>query len=205
MFITFEGIDGAGKTTQIVRTASYLQKRGKNCITTREPGGTPMGQDIWDILRDPDNKNMNLQAELLLYMADRVLHVNEVIRPALDAGQVVICDRYHDSMLAYQGFAKGTDIGIVNDLYQLIIGEFKPDLTFLLDLPPAMAMARKQDEHQTKLSLLEKAHAGYIALALSEPERIRIIDASMASEDVHHHIIDHIENFQIELAEKKND
>ncbi len=199
MFVTFEGIEGAGKTTQIRHLFAYLQTRGLDGLVTREPGGTAIGRDIRAILLDPGNMDMDFRAELLLYMADRVQHVNKVVKPALSKGRIVLCDRYDDATLAYQGFARGLDVGFIRALYQLVLGDFKPDLTFLLDLPPETGLSRAWKEIETgsrpgsetrfekeKIAFHKKVRAGYLALARSEPERFKVIDASRDEEQVRH-------------------
>ncbi len=142
MFITFEGIEGSGKTTQIRHAVEFLKQRGKDCIVTREPGGTVTGQKIRAILLDPESRGMDPSAELLLYVADRAEHVNKVVRPSLSAGKTVLCDRYFDATVAYQGYARGLDLDLLSKLHRLIINDLKPDMTILLDLPPEAGLSR---------------------------------------------------------------
>ena len=191
MFITLEGIEGSGKTTQIDFLVDYFEKQGQQCITTREPGGTSIGSKIRAILLDPENKDLDPTGELLLYMADRAQHINSVIKPSVAAGKTVICDRYFDATVVYQGFARELDIDIIRQLHALLFDNLKPDLTFLLDLEPREGLARawKQlDDGQRSngesrfeeeaLAFHEKVRAGYLELARLEPDRFHIIDAT---------------------------
>lgn len=197
MFITLEGIEGSGKTTQIEGIAGFFRDRGHDCLLTREPGGTRIGRRIRGILLDPKNEDLVPAAELLLYMADRVQHVRSVILPAIARGEVVICDRYMDATLVYQGCARGLDMGMIRDLYRMIIGDVKPDLTFLLDLPPVIGLARawKQIDggertgeearfEKEALGFHEKIRTGYLDLARLEPERFHVINAGQSPDRV---------------------
>ncbi|MBW2365939.1 MAG: dTMP kinase [Deltaproteobacteria bacterium] len=128
MFITLEGIEGSGKTTQIRHIAEYIKSKGQDCVITREPGGTGIGKKIRTILLDSNSKGLDPSAELLLYVADRVQHVNEVIRPALSLGKIVLCDRYFDATVAYQGFARGIDMDLITMLHKRIVENLRPDI-----------------------------------------------------------------------------
>jgi len=191
MFITLEGIEGSGKTTQIGHIFEFLKSKGYECVLTREPGGTKIGKKIRAILLDPENKDMDPLAELLLYTADRAQHIKELITPSLSAGKTVLCDRYFDATVVYQGFARGLDIALINSLHKLALNDLKPDITLLLDLPPEIGLSRawKQINNGTrtsdetrfekeKLSFHKKVRAGYLELARLEPGRFQIIDAS---------------------------
>ena len=134
MFITLEGIEGSGKTTQIGRLVEFLENKGIGCVMTRQPGGTLIGENIRSILLDPANSALAPLAELLLYMADRAQHIHELIRPALDNGKTVVCDRYFDATLVYQGFARGLSIELIGQLHQLLFDDLKPNKA--KDLPP---------------------------------------------------------------------
>jgi len=197
MFITLEGIEGSGKTTQIKYLVDYLHTRGDRCVTTREPGGTPIGEKIRSILLDPASKNMATMAELLLYMADRAQHIASVVAPALSEGKIVICDRYFDATVVYQGFARGMDVALINRLHKLLFDNLKPDLTFLLDLPPRVGLKRAWREinngqrsgqeirfEAETLAFHESVRAGYLELADLEPHRFRVIDASLDERQV---------------------
>ena len=191
MFITLEGIEGCGKTTQINYLNSFFENRGQPCMVTREPGGTAIGKKIRSILLNPSSKDMVPKAELLLYMADRAQHIASLVKPCLAAGKVVLCDRYFDATVVYQGFARGLDTRFICELHRLILEDFKPDVTLLLDLSPRIGLARawKQLDNGARsstesrfeeetLSFHEKVRAGYLELARLEPERFRTIDAS---------------------------
>jgi len=197
MFITLEGIEGSGKSTQILHIFNFINKLGLKCIITREPGGTRIGRKMRSILLDPESSALNPAAELLLYTADRVQHIQEIILPMIEGGSIVICDRYFDATLAYQGVARGLDMTLILDLHKLICRNLKPDLTFLLDLSPDTGLSRalKQLESGSRMdtesrfeketiAFHERVRAGYLAIAEKEPERFRIIDASQSEDQV---------------------
>ena len=192
MFITLEGIEGCGKTTQLEFLSSFLEKKGRSCVVTREPGGTAIGKKIRSILLDPASKALVPTAELLLYMADRAQHIESLIQPCLAEGKIVLCDRYFDATVVYQGFARGLDTEFVRELHRIILNDLKPDITLLLDLPPRVGLARAWQEldngnrcdaesrfEEEAISFHEKVRAGYLALAGMEPARFKIIDASL--------------------------
>lgn len=202
MFITFEGIEGSGKTSHARSTAEFLRNKGHECFITREPGGTRIGEKIRAILLDPLSKDMGPLTELLLYTADRAQHVSECILPLLAAGKTVLCDRYFDATMAYQGFARGIDISLIDKIHCLLFENLKPDLTILLDLPAEIGLARAwkqinkgaRNNEETRfeeetLSFHKKVRAGYLEIARLEPERFRIIDASEKEKDVREIII----------------
>ena len=191
MFITIEGIEGSGKTSQIKHIADFLKDHGLDYVITREPGGTITGKKIRSILLDPENKDIDPIAELLLYNADRVHHINKIIRPSLSKGKIIICDRYFDSTIAYQGYARGLNISLIKKLHELVAENLKPDITFLLDLKPKIGLERvwKQVKNGERsfietrfekevLSFHEKVRKGFLAMAEFEPDRFKIIDAS---------------------------
>lgn len=201
MFITFEGIEGSGKTTQIAYTAKFLRDNGHDCVTTREPGGTRIGEKIRSILLDPLSKSMDPLTELLLYSADRAQHIREFIHPFLSLGNMVLCDRYYDATLAYQGFARGLDIGLIEQIHKLLFKNLKPDVTLLLDLSPEIGLSRawKQVEKGSRnhletrfekeaLSFHDQVRSGYLEIARFEPDRFRIIDASKDENQVQEEI-----------------
>lgn len=191
MFITLEGIEGSGKTTQVKAITRYLATAGFDCLTTREPGGTPIGSQIRSVLLNPDNGALAPTAEMLLYVADRVQHLETVIRPALAAGKVVVCDRYFDATLVYQGYARGLDRDMIYQLHQLACKGLMPDYTLLLDLTPETGLGRawsriQSDEAHARESRFEtealafhqRVRDGYLDLARKEPQRFAIIDAA---------------------------
>ena len=208
MFITLEGIEGSGKTTQIDYLVKYFEKQGRQCITTREPGGTPIGGKIRAILLDPESKNLDPTGELLLYMADRAQHINSVIKPAVAAGKTVICDRYFDATVVYQGFARELDVDVIQQLHALLFNDLKPDLTFLLDLEPRDGLARAWKQlndgqrsggesrfEEETLAFHEKVRAGYLELARLEPDRFCIIDATRDVRQVRDNIYNELTAF----------
>ncbi|MCF8025600.1 MAG: dTMP kinase [Desulfobacteraceae bacterium] len=197
MFITLEGIEGSGKSTQLPAIAAHLEQLGHTCLSTKEPGGTQVGEQIRAILLDPGNTDLDAMAELLLYQADRAQHANRVIRPALAAGKTVICDRFVDSTVVYQGAARGISADLITEINRMVLGDLKPDITFLLDLSPELGLSRawRQIEsgsrmrgesrfEQERQKFHEKVRQGYLALAEKEPERIRIIDAHGPQDEV---------------------
>lgn len=192
MFITLEGIEGSGKTTQIQTIARWLAAAGYDCLTTREPGGTPIGSQIRAVLLHPDNTEIAPATELLLYVADRVQHLETVVRAALAAGKVVVCDRYFDATLVYQGYARGLDRNVIRRLHRLACDGMLPDLTLLLDLPPEIGLDRAwgrihaDDAHSREsrfeteaLAFHQRVRAGYLDLARREPRRFTVIDAAV--------------------------
>ncbi|CAD7841550.1 MAG: Thymidylate kinase (EC 2.7.4.9) [Olavius algarvensis Delta 4 endosymbiont] len=197
MFITLEGIEGSGKTSQVKKMAAFLEDGGHPYLLTREPGGTRIGRRIRQVLLDPDSNDLDPVAELLLYNADRVQHVHEVIRPALAAGKIVICDRYVDATRAYQGVARRLDVDLVETLHRLLVDNLKPDLTFLLDLPPEEGLRRAREQidsgarsdretrfEKEALAFHTRVREGYLRLAAGEPERFVILDAAASLEEV---------------------
>jgi dTMP kinase len=202
MFISFEGIEGSGKTTQAKHTVRFLQDKGHDCVITREPGGTRIGEKIRAILLDPLSKDMYPLTEFLLYTADRAQHIKEYILPLLSDGKIVLCDRYYDATMAYQGFARGLDIGLIEKIHKLLFENLKPDITLLLDLPPEIGLKRAWKQinngnrisqetrfEEERLSFHKKVRAGYLELSRLDPERFRIIDASKDEHEVREEII----------------
>lgn len=178
MFITLEGGEGVGKTTQQALLAERLQREGYACVSTREPGGTALGEALRELLLHGDP--LTPLAELLLYAADRAEHVNKVIAPALAVGQVVICDRFTDSTLAYQGYGRGLNLEQIRQLNHLATGGLQPQLTLWLDLAPEVGLARSRlgDKlEQEHLEFHRRVYRGFQALAAAEPQRIVRIDA----------------------------
>ena len=186
LFLTFEGPEGAGKTTQIGLLENALRAAGRDVTRTREPGGDPVGERVRDLLL---NGSPGPEAELLLFAAARAQNVREVVRPALKAGHIVLCDRFTDSTIAYQGWARGLDLEFIARVNAFATGNLVPDKTFLLDLPAAQGLARRQRGEQNRLdreslTFHEKVRAGFLAIAAQEPERIVILDAFQSVETV---------------------
>ena len=190
IFITMEGPDGSGKTTQITLLKEYLEKEGYDVLITREPGGTVISEAIREIILNKDYTEMSPVTEMLLYASARAQLINEVIGPALDAGKAVISDRFVDSSLVYQGMARGLGVGNVYEVNCQAIGKYMPDVTFLLDLPADVGIARKKDQKELdrmEMESLEFHRAvaeGYRSLAERFPERIEKIDATLPIDDI---------------------
>lgn len=202
-FITFEGGDGTGKTTQLKALESHLTARGKSCIITREPGATSLGHLIRRVLLEVGDQPLAAPTELFLYLADRAQHIQEVIRPAIERGTIVLCDRHTDSTLAYQGYGRGIDLDLLRRLNAMANQGITPDLTLLFDCPVEIGLARtnrRQSEsaggetredrfEREKIEFHERVRAGFLELARAEPKRFSIIDASRPAAEVSQEII----------------
>lgn len=200
--ITFEGVEGSGKTTQIKLLSQVLQDKGYQTLLTREPGGTNIGDDIRQILLDSQNKHMVPTCELFLYAAARAQHVEQVIQPALDAGKVVLCDRYMDASVAYQGYGRNFPLDLIHQLNKLAVGKAVPHLTCVLDCEPHMGVGRAKDRianqdgpaedrfENEPMKFHQKVREGYLALASQNPERIEVLDGNGSVEEVHQRIVD---------------
>ncbi len=190
IFITMEGPDGAGKTTQMEMLKAELEKAGYEVLLTREPGGTAISEAVRGILLDPAYKEMKPETELLLYAAARAQLVQQVIGPAVEAGKAVISDRFVDSSVVYQGIARGLGIETVYAVNKPAIGKYMPDVTFHLDLPAREGIARKKDQaeldrmEQESMDFHEKVAEGYRTLARLNPERIQTIDATLPKDRI---------------------
>jgi len=188
-FITFEGIEGSGKSTQISRLLHYLSNSGIPATLTREPGGTPIGDQVRKVLLDPANKLLDPTAELLLYAASRAQHLREIIRPELDAGRVVLCDRFSDATLAYQGYGRGLSTDTIRELDRIVTAGLRPCLTILLDIDAETGVGRARGRNTAQgldgearfeneeLAFHNRVRDGYLTLAKQDPGRIRIVDA----------------------------
>ncbi len=200
VFITFEGIEGSGKSTQIILLANHLAETGRAVTLTREPGGTDIGDQVRKILLDPANRALAPTAELLLYAAARAQHLEELVRPELESGKNVLCDRFSDATLAYQGSGRGLDEAMIRALDRMATGGLKPDLTILLDIEAAAGLARARGRNRTRgletearfeneeLAFHERVRRGYLALARSEPGRFRVIDAARTPDEIQNSI-----------------
>ena len=196
--ITFEGIDGCGKSTQMRLLERYLAERGVTVVSTREPGGTELGKKIRSALLDGGKGSVEPLAELLLYAADRAHHVRRVIMPALKEGKVVLSDRFYDATTVYQGYARGFDLTLVNQLNDLATGGLKPDLTLLFDLDvetglkrtwervdeTGAAAARPDRLDQEPMDFHERVRKAYLEIAAREPQRFRVIPATGPVEEI---------------------
>lgn len=197
MFITFEGIEGSGKSSVLGKAAEELRSRGFEVVETLEPGGSRLGTELRRILLDMASRDLTGQSELFLYLADRAQHMNDVIRPALDAGKLVLSDRFADSTIVYQGYGRGLDPKLLRTFNDVAIGGLWPDLTLLFDLPVEVGLKRalKRNVDQGKcdeegrfeaesIAFHEKVREGYLTWASVNQERFRIIDASGPLEEV---------------------
>ncbi|MCZ7579346.1 MAG: dTMP kinase [Fimbriimonadaceae bacterium] len=184
MFITFEGGDGAGKSTAVQSVATALASNGIRAIVTRQPGDGPLGPSIRQLLL---HREMPALCELFLFLADRNQHVERIVRPALERGDVVLCDRYGDSTVAYQGYARGLDVALLKELNGLATGGLCPDLTLLLDLRPEVGLGRLESKDRLDKEALDfhrRIREGFLALAAEDPGRWRVIDASLPASEV---------------------
>jgi len=202
MLITLEGIEGSGKSTQMKRITAHVEKMGRRCVITREPGDTPIGKKIRAILLDPENGELTSLAELFLYAADRAQHLGERVLPCLAAGDVVVSDRFFDATTAYQGYARGLDLEVIEQIHAMVLKGLRPDLTLLLDLPPEVGLnraisaleagdrtvAESRFENEA-LVFHEKVRQGYLTLAAREPDRFVIIDATASPDEVTEEIL----------------
>ena len=189
-FVTLEGPEGGGKSTQAQRLTDHLKNRGQDVLFTREPGGTEIGDQIRRIIMSLENKSMSPEAEFLLFSASRAQVVRELIRPHLKRGGVVVCDRFYDSSLAYQGFGHELDLELLQTITGFVTGGLIPDLTLLLDLTSELGLERrKQDGRWNRLddydlAFHERVRAGYLQLADAEPERWVRIDAAHTEDEI---------------------
>ena len=197
-FITFEGGDGTGKTTQLRVVESHLRELNRSCVLTREPGGTALGKMLRKVLLEVGDEKIAESSELFLYLADRAQHVKQIIAPALRDGKVVLCDRFSDSTLAYQGYGRGINLDLLRCLNDTATQGLRPDLSFLFDCPVDVGLARaalrgaqtqdgrpREDRFEReKLEFHEKVRQGFLELARAEPKRFRVIDASRPVPDV---------------------
>jgi dTMP kinase len=209
MFITLEGIEGSGKTTQIEYLVAFFENKGNPCVITREPGGTVIGNKIRAILLDPECKDMDAKTELLLYMADRAQHIHSLVKPSLAAGKTVLCDRYFDATLVYQGYARGLNIALIKNLHATLFEDLKPDVTILLDLAPQVGLQRAWKQlnngqrsnkegrfEEEKLEFHQRVREGYLELAKAEPDRFHIIDAAQDEQKVRDNILKIIDSIR---------
>jgi dTMP kinase len=196
-FLTLEGGEGSGKSTLVAELAKRLRESGLRVVLTEEPGGTSLGQEFWRYLRDPASPPLSPLAEVFLFEAARAQHVETVIRPALDAGAIVICDRFSDSSVAYQGFARGLGRQLVEELNAIATGGLRPDLTLLLDVAPETGLSRarslEQGDGATKtrdaigaedVVFHQRVREGFLQIACEEPGRVCVVDATGSQEDV---------------------
>ncbi len=192
--ISFEGLDGCGKTTQLQKTEAWLKKEGYDVLSTRQPGGTYIGRQIREILLNPDHQELQPESELLLYLADRIQHIQEVILPAKAAGKIVLTDRFHDSTVAYQGYGRGLDLKIYDAIVQKCIKPYVPEMTFLLDISTQtiatrLAVREKDRLDSESIEFFDRVAKGFQNLAATESQRYFCLDANKDIELVHNSII----------------
>lgn len=201
ILISFEGIEGTGKTIQSRLLYEYLTKKGYKVILTEEPGGTRIGLKIRDLLLSVENKEMTPVSELLLYNASRAQHIKEIILPAINKGAIVITDRFSDSTVAYQGFGRGIYLKLIDFIEGIVTEGLKPDLTLLLDLDAKIGLMRNKGINKTdrleleNLEFHKRVRDGYLKIAAKEPERIKLIDASKSMKVIHRKIISIVMDF----------
>lgn len=205
--ISFEGGDGSGKSTQLKLLADYLSSRGRACVCTREPGGTNLGKLIRKVLLEVGDEKISSQTEIFLYLADRAQHVQQVIQPALASGKIVLCDRFTDSTLAYQGYGRGADLRVLRQMNLIASGGIVPELTLLLNCPVELGLSRtaqrmeeqramqsREDRFEREqVEFHERVRQGFQELARAEPERIHVLDASRSIREVHEQIKEIVE------------
>lgn len=198
-FISFEGIEGCGKTTQIGLLSEYLRQRSISHTITREPGGTAVGEGIRKILLNSETIHLTAASELLLFYASRSQNIQEKIKPALERKEIIICDRYYHASMAYQGYGRGIPLDFIRKLTDLVCDSYRPDVTLLLDIEPEVGLARARSRNHSKtedegrfeqedIKFYTKIREGYLELA-SEDERVQLIYADRSIEAVHRHIL----------------
>ena len=198
-FVSFEGIEGCGKTTQITLLSEYLKKHSIAHTITREPGGTAVGEGIRKILLNSETIRLTAASELLLFYASRSQNIQEKIKPALERNEIVICDRYYHASMAYQGYGRGIPLDFIRKLTDLVCDPYRPDLTFLLDIEPEIGLARARTRNHGRienedrfeaedLEFYNRVREGYLELA-SEDERIQLLYADRSIETVHRHVL----------------
>lgn len=192
LFITFEGADGCGKTTQLMMLAKYLEEKGYDVLVTREPGAKGLGEKIREILLNYDGE-VSSQCEAFLFLADRAQHMDVIVKPAVEKGRIVLCDRHTDSTIAYQGYGRGLDIKRINMLNNIATSGRKPDLTIVFDIDVETSMKRvgtqKDRLESAGIEFHNRVRNGYIEIAHQEPERVKVVDASKSIEEIHKVVI----------------
>lgn len=184
-FVTFEGPEGSGKTTQLHLMAPWLESQNIPVVVTREPGGTPVGESIREVLHDCAHTEITSETEILLYSASRAQHVAEIVRPAIEAGKVVLCDRFSDSTYAYQGYGRGLSLSDLRQITTFATQSLTPDLTLYLDVPPEVGLQRRKTSGEAlnrldreSLAFHQRVRAGYLELMKADPGRWRYVDAT---------------------------
>ncbi len=196
LFITFEGADGCGKSTQLNLLSDYLKNKGYDVIITREPGAKGLGEKIRDILLNYDG-DVSDRCESFLFLADRAQHIDMVVKPAIEQGKIVLCDRHTDSSVAYQGYGRGLSIDRINMLNDLAVNGRKPDITFVFDVDVETSMSRVGSEkdrmESAGMEFFNKVRKGYLEIAKQEPKRVKVLDAKKSIEEIHQNVVKLIE------------
>ncbi len=198
IFISLEGVEGCGKSTQAKLLADYVSELGYPVILTHEPGGTPIAEQIRAILLDPQNTDMTATTELLLYLASRAQHTSQLILPALSEGKIVVCERFSEATLVYQGYARGFDLNLLEQVNRIATRGLETDLTLILDLDAADGFSRKAGSSLDRLEnedadFHNKVREGYLKIAQKEPQRIKVINAQDSIQNVHNQIKRYVE------------
>ena len=197
LFITFEGVDGCGKTTQIKLLQEYFEKQGKTVLLTREPGAKGLGTKLREILLNYDGE-VSPNCESFLFLADRAQHIDTIIKPAVERGEIVLCDRHTDSTVAYQGYGRGVNLEQIKMLNNIATSGMKPDLTFVFDIDVDTSMSRvgkeKDRMESAGVEFFKRVRDGYLDIAKQESDRVKLLDGSDKIEDIHSEIIKIIEN-----------
>ncbi len=198
LFITFEGADGCGKTTQLNLLKDYLEQQGKDVVVTREPGAKGLGEHVRKILLNYDGV-VSDRCESFLFLADRAQNIDVIVKPAIEEGKIVLCDRHTDSTVAYQGYGRGLDIDEINMLNNLATGNRKPDLTLVFDVDVETSMKRVGQEkdrmEQSGNEFFNRVRNGYLAIAKNEPDRVKVIDSTKSITEVQNEVLKIIENY----------
>ncbi|MCQ2744173.1 MAG: dTMP kinase [bacterium] len=197
LFITFEGVDGCGKTTQIKLLDNYLRQNGYKTLLTREPGAIGLGEKLRDILLNYDGE-VSSKCESFLFLADRAQHVDCIIKPAIEKGVIVLCDRHTDSTIAYQGYGRGVDIESLKYLNSLATGDLKPDLTIVFDVDietSAQRVGKQKDRMESAgIEFFKRVRNGFLEIAKQEPERVKVINSVQAIESIHYEVLEKVKN-----------
>lgn len=197
LFITFEGADGCGKTTQLNKLAQYLKDKGYDVVVTREPGAKGLGEKVREILLNYDGE-VSDRCESFLFLADRAQHIDMLVNPAIEAGKIVLCDRHTDSSVAYQGYGRGLSIERINMLNKLAVNNRYPDLTIVFDVDIETSMARIGDEkdrmESAGIEFFNRVRMGYLEIAKQEPDRVKIVDSKKSIAEIHTEVINLVEN-----------